>query len=291
MKNSNLSEKKRTLFDRIMWLLPKKAAHSCIYYFAHQKRKLNYKEPSTYDERIHYLMVYKYDESFGKYADKYRVREYIKECGFEDILVPLLGVYDSPEEIDFSKLPKEYILMTNHASGEDFYEIVTDNNTADHNGIRKKFKKAMKRNYAKNRCEYQYKKMKPCILCLEYLKETNHERLTDYKVVCVNGEPQAVLVCTSRDEGRDYYDTDWNYLEYTKKKYRAEERMGKPETLQQMLEAAKKISTPFPLARVDFYVINNILYFSEITLSPSSGNHGYLTRLGQQELAKNIVLK
>jgi hypothetical protein len=106
--------------------------------------------------------------------------------------------------------------------------------------------------------------------------------------VCSYGKTLAILVCYDRDKGRDYYSTDWTHLDYTKEQFRSEKPIDKPEGLAEMLDAASRLSKPFPIARIDFYIADGKLYFGEITLTPSSGNHKNLSEYGQMELGKMI---
>ena len=126
-------------------------------------------------------------------------------------------------------------------------------------------------------CQYQYADIKPCLIIESLLEREDGKRLTDYKVVCSYGSPYYILVCNDRDNGRDYYSLDWEYMEFTKAEYRSPCKEPKPGCLNQMLEYAAILSKPFPLARVDFYIVNGKIYFGEITLTPSAGCHRYLT--------------
>lgn len=270
----------------ILWHCPRKFTHSVIYFWKH-KKLMNWKNPALYDEMIHYLMATTYNESYGKYADKYQVREYVKNCGLGDLLIPLLGggVYQSADDIDFSKLPEHYVLITNHASGSDFYFICDGTKEVDEEAVKLKLNKALKEKFSRRLCEYQYENIHPLILCEEFLSNTDHTEalLDDYKVVCVNGVPQKILVCTGRNEGRDYYSTKWEYLDHVKDAYKSHKLLPEPVCLSRMLEAAAILSKPFPLARIDFYVVNSRLYFGEITLTPSAGCHNNLNDRGQRE--------
>lgn len=281
LKNNHTSFLKN-LMAEVLWWMPRKFSHTVWYWRTHKKIP-NFRKPKYYDEKIHYLMIHLYDKKYGKYADKYLVREYVKECGLENILIPLYGVYDCVEEIEYDKFPEQFILKATHGSGEDFYLICKDKNKMDIDKINQKLKNALETNFAKTFCEYQYAGVKPRIICEKYLSTGNDERLTDYKVVCVNGKAKRILVCTNRDEGRDYYDTEWNYLEHVALQYRSGKRIEKPGNLKEMLEAAETLAAPFPLARIDFYSIDNQLFFGEITLTPSAGNHSYLSEKGQLE--------
>ena len=240
-------------------------------------------------EKIHWLMLHVYDESYGKYADKYAVRDYVKSCGLEDLLIPVYGVYDRAGDIDYDALPDEFVLMTTHGSGEGYYELVHDKRTMDVAAVNRKLDRALKTPFWKHMCEYHYKKIPPRILSMEMLKPAAGDRMTDYKVVCCNGTPAYILVCSNRN-GRDYYDTDWQYVDFSKEAYRSEEAVPRPSSLEQMLDAAKRLSAPFPLARVDFYDVSGKLYFGEVTLTPASGNHSTLNEKGQRTLGGLIRL-
>lgn len=279
----------KSIYKKILFYMPKKIAHTILYIRVKHKMP-DWNNPKSYDEMIHWLMVNQYDVSYGRYADKLKVREYVEECGCGNILVPLIKTYEKAEDIDFEELPDKFVLKTNHASGADFYYICKDKSLIDKEEIVRKFSKALKINFAQSVCEYQYDKIKPLIMCEAFLEESLDKRLDDYKVVCVNGVPKAILVCSDRDEGRDYFSPDWTYLEYTKPEYRSKTSIKKPNNLEEMLKIAEVLAKPFPLARVDFYIVNNKLYFGEITLTPSAGLHAYLNTLGQEQLAKGIIL-
>lgn len=273
----------------ILHQIPKELAHSIIYYQRHGAL-WNRNNPKTYDEKIHWHIVNTYGNQYACYADKYLVRKYVKECGLEKYLITLLGVYEKPEQIDYSKLPNEFILKTNHASGPDFYCICRGKEQIDVKEVNHKFKMALKKDFSFKTCEYHYHTIHPLIMCEKLLERKDGTCLTDYKVVCHYGKPECILVCTNRDEGRDYYSTNWEYLDYVKEEYRSRERTSKPKVLPEMLNAAAILSKPFPIARIDFYVVNDKLYFGEITLTPSGGNHQNLNDKGQKELGSFIPI-
>lgn len=279
-----------SIFTRIhlelLFMLPHRIAHQLIYYRTH-KSFINWNNPLTYDEKIHWIIANRLDASYSKYADKYLVREYVKNCGFEDMLIPLQGVWDNADDIDFDKLSYPNIFKVNNGSGTKCYHFMHSKEDADM--TRKKMREAMKIDISKYACEYQYHYIKPKILCEKLIGEEN-QRLTDYKIVCSNGKPKAILVCQDRNKGRDYYTLDWKHTEYTKKERQSGFLIPKPQGLEKMLEAASTLSKPFEFARVDFYEVNGKVYFGEITLSPSSGNHANLTKEGQKVLGSYIEL-
>lgn len=287
---SFISELRNRIGEIVLCRLPKKLAHQCIYLFIHGE-KGNLKNPVTYDEKIHWHIIHTYNDDYKDYADKIKVRDYVKECGLENLLIPIVGgPYNNPDEIDFDKLPNQFVMKTNHASGPNHYYICKDKSKltdADKLQIRKQFKKALKDNFVKIGCEYHYKNIKPRIYC-EQLLDDGNDRMTDYKIVCTKGTPHAILVCSDRYEGRDYYSCEWEYLDYTKEEFRSKKVIKKPEGLDTMLNAAAVLSKRFPVARIDFYDAAGKVYVGEVTLSPSGGNHRYLKDLAQKELGSYI---
>ena len=285
MKNNIIKK----MAQKSLYLLPHVFAHSLIYYYCHG-RKWNSKFPELYDEKIHWHIVNTYNQDYAKYADKYLVRKFVEDCGLTDYLIPLYGVYNRAEDIDFQNLPEEFVLMTNHGSGSDYYEICRDKSKLDIKATRDKMNTALSLNYSSNvSCEYHYQYIKPVIMCEKLLKNDNQDMVDDFKVVCSYGKCHAILVCKDRDRGRAYYSPNWEHLDYCHAKYECQEKIKKPELLDEMLSAAAILSASFPLARIDFYIASGKLYFGEITLTPSGGNHKYLNEMGQYELGKFVA--
>lgn len=270
--------------------LPHTLAHYYIFY-----RKFhyfpNYWNPKTYDEKIHWLILNIYDERYSKYADKLEVRSYIEnECDFGNLLVPLYDSFNSTSDIDFALLPNQFMMMTNHGSGSMYYQSCFDKNTIDYQKLMDKMDVALKTKFWATHCEYHYKPISPIIMCLQLLTDNENEKLTDYKVLCSRGKPICILVCSNRDEGRDYYSTNWEYLDYSLPEFRCASPITKPTCLDEMLRAASIISKPFPFARIDFYEVKGKLYFSEITLTPSAGLHSNISKEAQIEIGNQIEL-
>lgn len=287
-----LKDIRNYVINAIPYSMSKEKAHKYIYKKKH-KKEADFVNPQTYDEKIHWHIIHTYDDNYAKYADKILVRDYVKECGLEDILVPIVGgPYKDVQEIDFDKLPDQFVMKTNHASGPNHYHIVKDKSkltSDDKKMMLKKFKKALKENFAMKLCQYHYRSIEPRVYCEKYLND-GHSYITDYKVVCSYGKTIAILVCSDRYGGRDYFTCDWKYLDYAKEEYRSQHEVSKPESLEKMVEAAAILSKPFPIARVDFYEVDGKLYFGEITLTPSAGNHSNIKENAQIDLGKNISI-
>lgn len=270
--------KKLTKFTRkiLFIFLSPKQIRSILYFLAHRNSAvpfMRWNNPQTHDEKIHWLIVNRYrNPEFGFYADKVRVREYVKKCGFEDMLVPIYEVHDNVEDFDVSKVPPSLVLKTNHGSGPMFYEFVKDKNDKVHlNFALEKMKKAMKIDFSKTAFEYHYHYIKPLVYA-EQLLFDGHERLNDYKIYVFHGKACFIMVCTERAEHNkkvNFYDTDWNELDFAYNNYKGN-GAGKPQSLEYMLKAAEKLGEPFAISRIDFYEVEGKPYFGEITLTPDT---------------------
>ena len=253
-----------------LYYLPKEMAHKILYKMC-LKQKLNLKKPKNFNEKIQWLIVNRYNKNYGDLADKYKVRDYIIKKGYEELLPKLYGVYNSFEEIDFSKLPEEYVLKTNNGCGSVY--INTKEEKINFKEAKKNLNKVLKQNFAKKNLEYQYSYIQPKIICEEYLKDDKNKLPYDYKFFCFNGRVECVEFCSERNKKLrlDYYDKNWRYLDYSKEELRSGKIEEKPKNYEKMIEIASKLSLGFEFVRVDLYNINGKIYFGELTFSPACG--------------------
>ncbi len=261
-------------FDRhVLSIVPDKLFLKC-YYRSINGEKLDLKNPKTFTDKINWLKLYGCRENYKNFTDKYTVKQYIRQYVDDPELniIPLISAWDSPEEIDFSVLPDKFVLKCSHDSGSSV--ICTDKNNLDCENIKKKFKEQLKCDYWKRQRETAYKGIKPRIIAEEYMSELGDERLIDYKFFCFDSSPEIVLAL-SRENGcvkYDYFDTMWNHLNITHRIFKnAEKAPVKPDGLEKMIEYAKKLSLGIPHVRVDFYNINNKIYFGEMTFYNDGG--------------------
>ena len=246
-----------------------------LYFFLNLHRKLNLEHPVYLNDKLQWL---KFNYRFPLQtiaSDKYAVRKYVAQTIGEEYLIPLLGVWDNFDEIDFNNLPEQFVLKCNHDSGG--LAICMDKASFNKAEAEKKISKSLKTNFFLIGREYQYKNIIPKIICEKFITEDGSVP-EDYKIYCYNGQPDEILVCTDRfSEGSHrakyyYYDKDWNFLPYCKgDSIEDDPKLKKPENLDEMFEVAKKLSKDFTFARIDLYNINGRIYFGEITLSPNSG--------------------
>lgn len=260
------------LFDlNIFFWLPDKL-YLQILYKIRTKMKLNLQNPKTYNEKLQWLKLYDHNPIYKKLVDKYEVRRYVTDTIGESYLIPLLGVWKSFDEIEFNKLPNQFVLKCTHDSGSVI--ICKDKDTLNVKKTKKKLNKCMNRDYFYLGREWPYKNIKPRIIAEEYMVDESGTQLKDYKIFCFHGKPKMIEVDFDRFTGhkRNLYDTDWNYLDVEiKYPTHPEIKIAKPKELNTMLMLAEKLASVYPHVRVDFYTFDNSIYFSEITFFHASG--------------------
>lgn len=277
----------KTFIKRFLYYLPKTLVTRIRYKYSTGKN-LNMKEPEDFNQKIIYLQLEEFGELEKDCADKYKVRDYVSSKGLDNILTKLYGVYDSAEKIDFSMLPDEYVLKTNHGCGCTY--IKTKSNNIDFDFVINALNKSLKENYAKETLEYHYSKIKPLIICEELIKDKKHSSPIDYKFFCFNGVPKFILVLGDRDSTlkRQYYDFDWNVIECTKTKEIGD--FNKPKNFDKMIEVAAKLSEDFKFVRVDLYNVDGKIYFGELTFTPHGGINNTIKQEYLDEWGKMIKL-
>ena len=238
--------------------------------------KLNLKNPQTFSEKLQWLKLNDRKPEYTQVVDKYAVREYIKNIIGEEYLIPLLGVWDSFDEIDFDKLPNQFVLKTNHDSGT--VVICKNKNTFDIEAAREKINKRINYNYYNLWREWPYKNVKPKIIAEKFISSPDTDDLTDYKLMCFNGKVRCEFICTNRQSESGVnitvFDTDWNRLPFGRPNHPADSNtIVKPHLLQEMIHLSEKIAKDLECSfvRVDFYEVEGKLYFGEITFYPGAG--------------------
>lgn len=234
-------------------------------------KKLNLEEPTTYNEKLQWLKLYNRNPIYTNMVDKYEVRNYISETIGEEYLIPLVGVYDKFDDINFDKLPQQFVLKTTHDSGG--VVICKDKNNFDIKEAEKKLNKSLKKNYYYHGREWPYKNVKPRIICEKYMEDENEEDLIDYKFMCFNGEPKLIQFHRNRRTNYtlDFYDINWNKTDIVQGVNKSNKVTNKPDCIDKMVELVKKLADDTYFVRIDLYYINKKIYFGEITYYPTSG--------------------
>lgn len=233
--------------------------------------KLDFNNVRSFSEKINWIKVYDDNPLYVECSDKYQVRNYIKKCGLEGILNKLYGVYNNVDEINIDDLPEKFVLKANHGCGWNI--ICPDKCNLDWKRAKKKLAKWMKMDYYNVQGEKWYSQIDRKIICEQYLEDKTHKDLKDYKIFCFHGKPHVIQVDIGRyvDHKRNFYDTEWNLRDIYCEHDNYLPGVERPKRFDEMLEYASILSGPFIMARVDFYVVNDKVYFGEITFAPGSG--------------------
>ena len=243
-----------------------------LQYYKHSHRMLNLKNPTRYNEKLQWMKLYDHNPLYTSLADKYLVKSYVADAIGERYVVPLLGVWDSPDEIDFSVLPEQFVLKTNHDSKG--LVICKDKSKLDLDSTREFLRVRLKHSGFTYGREWPYKNIKRKIIADQYLEDENGE-LPDYKVMCFNGEPKLIQLHRGRftDEyTQDYYDTNWVRQSFNQVGlHEAAEPVSRPAFLEEMLEKSSVLAAGIPQVRVDWFYANGQLFFGEMTFFDASG--------------------
>lgn len=267
-------DKVMTFLKKSLRFLPDKT-YIKLYYRLRVGRPLNTKNPTTLNEKLQWL---KFNYRFplqSIVSDKLLVRDYVAEKIGAEYLIPLLGTWENYDDVDFDKLPEKFVLKCNHDSGG--LVVCTDKSKLDHKEARNRVEKSLKSNFFYIGREYQYRNIKPRIICEQFISD-NGKVPMDYKIYCFNGKPDVILVCKDRFSDNThrasylYFDQEWKFQPLNKgDENLTEVDVPKPKNLDRMIEIAKELSKDFLFARIDLYNIDGQIYFGEITLSPNSG--------------------
>jgi len=235
-------------------------------------KKLNLKDLRTFNEKLQWIKLNERDPRLTIMADKYRARSFVSDKIGEKYLIPLIGVYDDFDDINIEDLPEQFVVKCNHDSGSVI--IVKNKEKMDVAAVRKKLRRAMRRNYYWSTREWAYKGIEPKIIVEKYLEDESREELKDYKIFCFEGEPKFFQVDFNRftDHKRNFYSLNWEYMELesefpTDPNY----YIPVPEKLKEMLSIAEVLSEGTHHLRVDLYWDGSDIYFGELTLYHGSG--------------------
>ncbi len=243
-----------------------------IVYFLTFGKWLDFKNLQTFNEKIQWLKIHNNTPLHTQMVDKYAVREIIKRKLGDNYLFPLLGVWNSFDEIDFDALPDQFVLKSTHDSGSIVF--CRDKTTFDYKKARKKIEKALKRNYYWLGREQPYKNVQPRIIAEPLMHDESGTDLKDYKLFCFDGEVKMIQVDFDRfaNHHRNLYTPDWNLIDaFILYPNNPNRNIEKPAILPEMLKYASELSKGFPFVRIDFYIINNQLYFGEFTFHHGGG--------------------
>ena len=260
-------------------------------------RKLNLEDPKGFHEKLQWLKLYDRRPEYTMMADKVAVRAYIAEKLGEEYLIPLLGVWNDPEQIDFESLPEQFVLKCNHNSGLGMC-ICKKKSELDIEKVKRDLARGLKENYYLSGREWPYKNIQRKIIAEAFMVDSTAEELRDYKWYCFNGVPEFCQVISDRSkcETIDFFNPSWEHMEFTGLSEpgnpypKSKDPVAAPHTLEQMKEAASILSQGIAFARIDLYEVNGKMYFGEITFFPASGLGVFEPEQWNYYLGDRIVL-
>ena len=261
-------------------------------------KKLNLKNPSTLSDKICYLENHSNGELECKCTDKWEVRQYVREKGLEDILIPTYGrAWTDVEQIDFNSLPDQFVLKATHGCKMNY--LCKDKRLFDQEKCKKEICKWLRTTYGSYSCEWHYQKLAHRFYCEKFLEDATN--LIDYKIHCINGKPEFILVCSEREFNNakgmkvtlDLFDIDWSpihALRASGNEVPGQGKITKPSKLNEMLKIAKVLSEDFQFVRVDLYEVAGKIYFGELTFTPANGVLPYFTDTFLEKMGEKLKI-
>lgn len=264
-------------------------------------RMPDFEHPKDLNEKINWMKFYGDTSTWSDLADKYKVREYVKERIGEQYLVELYGVWDNADDINWEELPEQFVLKVNNGCGDVL--ICKDKSSLDIPAVVEEYNKLVTKKYGAITGEPHYAKIKPCIIAEELLdvgkQDVVSSSLIDYKIWCLNGKPHFTWCALNRHGSNEaevgVYDYNWdycpNYSIFTEHYKESKERIPKPKDLERMYEIASELSKGYPILRVDLYNVDGHIYFGELTFTSLGGFMDYLTPEVLMEMGNKVELK
>lgn len=240
-------------------------------------RELNLEDPVLYTEKLQWLKLYDHRPEYTTMVDKYAVKQYVTEKIGQDYVIPILGVWNRVEDIDFESLPERFVLKTTHDSGG--IVVCKDKTQLDIASAKKKLKNFLKRDYYGQNREWPYKNVPHRIIAEAYMEDSATAELRDYKFFTFDGVPKVLYIAQGRGKAdstvADFFDMDFNHLPFTIDHNMAPVPPEKTGNFELMKKLAAALSEGTPQLRVDFYEVDGKVYFGEMTFFHCSGMEAF----------------
>lgn len=235
-------------------------------------KKLNLDNPQTFNEKLQWLKLYDRRPEYTIMVDKYAVKKYVADKIGEEYIIPTLGVWDNPDDIDFDALPSRFVLKCNHNSGLGMC-ICKDKSKLDIEKVRSELRRGLAQDYYLTGREWPYKNVPRKIIAEKYMEDAKEDVIRDYKWFCFDGKPQFMYISNDGAEHSttDFFDMEFNHLPFRFKDPNSEILPSKPLKFDEMRKLAGVLSEGIPHVRVDFYLVNGNIYFGELTFFHNSG--------------------
>ena len=272
MERDSIVYKTRRKIQRLAHKFVSNEALSKLYFKIVLHKKLNLKVPKTFNEKIQWMKLYYCPKNslLVNCSDKYAVREYVEKKGYGDKSVPLLGVWEHAEDIEWDALPDQFVLKCNHGCAYNI--VVTNKNTVDKLEVIKQLNRWLKDDFGSYNVEIHYSEIqRRVILCEEFLGEN----VMDYKFFCFHGSPHCIYVAADlihdRQASIGFFYLDGQKMPLYRDDYTDIPSVELPPFFEEMKKAAEDLCQDFPFVRVDFFVTKDAWYFSELTFTPGAG--------------------
>lgn len=264
-----------SIFKKIEFLYSDKAYLKRLFKFE-LGETLDLDNPKTYNEKLQWLKLYDHRPEYKKMVDKYEVKNFVAGKIGEEYVIPTYGVWNQLNQIDWDSLPNQFVIKTTHSGGGVGVVVCKDKNNFDIEKAISHLKSSFKQDIYKNKREWPYKNLPKRILAEQLLVEEGQENPHDYKVLCFGGKVKLIEYHEGRfteDHSQDFYDREWNLTKITQGSYGKFNTTPspKPSLLDEMIRLSEILSEGIPHVRVDWYIVNNHLYFGEITFYDGSG--------------------
>lgn len=264
-----------------------------MFYKIKTGHELDLDNPKTYTEKLQWIKLYDRRPEYTMMQDKYAIRKFIKETIGEEYLIPLLGVWDCADDIDFDSLPDQFVLKCNHDCAS--VMICREKSTFDTVEARKHLRTCLQKNYYPDGREWAYKDIKPKIIAEKYMQNGDEKTLTDYKFFCFSGTARMVLLASGQahtpERRLNFYDIDFNLLPIRRGEMPSSENtVSKPDGFDDLVILAEKLSAGIPFVRVDFYLVEGHPYFGEVAFYPSGGMAEFKPREWEERVGDWIIL-
>jgi hypothetical protein len=248
-------------------------------YLLYMGKKLKLKNPQTYNEKLQWLKLYDRKEEYSYMVDKIEAKKKVAKIIGEKYIIPTLGIFKCFEDINFEKLPNQFVIKCTHNSGG--VCICTNKKDFNIELAKKIINKSLHRNYFWNHREYPYKHIVPQIIIEKYITSTTEDDLKDYKFFCFNGVPKLVLVASNRQKGVyfDFFDMNFNHCPFRQENDKLSPHpIECPPLFEEMKKIAATLSTGYSHIRIDLYTANNKIYFGEYTFFNNSGYENFIPK-------------
>lgn len=268
-----------SLLARIGPLLGDKAFLKIQYRLTMGKR-LNLDSPQSFNEKLQWLKINNRKPEYTTMVDKYAVKDYVASVLGPQYIIPTIGVWDRAEDIEWDRLPNQFVLKCTHDSGG--IVICKDKSKLDTDAAIEKLRKSLKKNYYNLGREWPYKNVPHRIIAEKFLiPDSETGDLPDYKFFCFNGKVKMCYIATGRQTGEvariDFFDESFNHLPIKQGRHpNAAILPEKPAKFDEMKMLAEKLSIGIPHVRVDFYEHNRQILFGEMTFFSQNGTAKFI---------------